>query len=105
MVIIVNMTRKTPRAYIYRRSYPLPTIPENGWLQCCYMCNETLTGNTIIYKVEDELKMLLNKDIVFEVYLCNHCNYMCESDPGIKEHFNARVRAYIERTFIESTDQ
>jgi hypothetical protein len=94
------MSRKTPKAYIYRRMYQLPTIPENGWLQCCYMCDDTLTGNTIFYKLDEDLKLMLKSDMKFEVYLCSQCEYNCNSNPEIKQQFNARIRSYIQRNFI-----
>lgn len=74
---------------IYKNTH----LPEDGWLQGCYICSE-ITGNTIDHKLHE-----LWENHRFVVYICPRCKKLKLENELLFNEYNASINAYIDRNF------
>mgnify|MGYP005735696383 FL=1 len=78
------------RIYIYRDSH----LPEEGWLQACFRCNE-ITGKYFLFQT-------FHKDgdlYEFYIHTCSKCKNRFNESPLLYMNFSDKCNEYIKDNF------
>lgn len=73
--------------------YKATHLPEEGWLQGCYICS-TITGRTVDHRPPETWEK--HK---FNVYMCPHCQKLKRDNEELSNEYEIMINAYIDRNF------
>lgn len=68
-------------------------LPEDGWLQGCYICS-SVTGRTIDHKLPE-----IWSHTKIKVYMCPSCQRLRRESDELAEEFNKLINSYVYSNF------